>query len=123
MLDNARPAPTERLSYADALSKLEEHVGERCQFGLWAGDPPVLIDGVIEVRAQEVMWYSGELVRRTPPLDGTSSMFSIGGRMGPSFFLPPLPGVINERESGLDFELADGLTLRVAWPGPSGQAV
>ncbi len=122
MLDNARTV-AETLTYAEALSKIEEHLGQRCQFGLWAGAAPVLVDGVIEVRGEEVMWMQGELVRETPPLDGNSSRFSIGGRLGSSFFLPPLPGVIKERDHGLDFELTDGLTLRIAWPGPSGKAV
>lgn len=50
-----------------------------------------------------------------------SALYAIGGGGGPAWSLPPeLPGTIREREHGLDFELGVGLTLRVAWPGPSG---
>lgn len=34
------------------------------------------------------------------------------------FSLPELPGTIRESNNGLDFDLTDGLTLRIAWADP-----
>ena len=36
--------------------------------------------------------------------------------------LPPLPGAIKERGDGIDFDLTEGLTLRMAWPAEEGEA-
>jgi hypothetical protein len=110
----------ETLSREEALARLEQHIGERCQFGLWAGPPPVRVEGGIEVPGEEVLWVDGKLdvIHRSPEADA-SPLYCIGG-LSFSFLLPPLPGTISERDHGLDFELTDGLTLRLAWPGPSG---
>jgi hypothetical protein len=76
----------------------------------------VLVDDVVEVRGEDVIWIHGRLERLTPPLTlGGSPLYRIGGAT--TFPLPPLPGTIRERDNGLDFELTDGLTLRVAWYG------
>lgn len=108
------------LTREEALARLDEHIGERCEFGLWAGPPPVLVDGAIEVPGEEIVWVHGKLdvIHRSPEA-GDSPLYCIGAASF-SFKLPRLPGTISERDHGLDLELTDGLTLRLAWPGPSG---
>jgi hypothetical protein len=104
----------------EALVMLEEHVGQKCEFGLWAGPPPVRVGGGIQVPGQEIMWVNGKLgVIQRWPEPGTSPLYCIGSASF-TFRLPPLPGTISERDHGLDFELIDGVTLRVAWPGSDG---
>lgn len=109
------------LGHEAAREKLEAHAGEQCQFGLWAGPAPVLVDDHIEVPSDAVLWVHGRLEVMTAELKpGHGPLYSVGGFC---FCLPPLPGTITERACGLDFALTEGLTLRVAWPGRDGHPV
>jgi len=107
------------LTREEALMLLHDHWEEECYLALWALVPDELggAVGVIE--------FHGLLTNPLGPEDAADlpgetrdimgALYMIGGH---PFTLPALPGAIWERDHGLDFELTDGLTLRIGWARP-----
>jgi hypothetical protein len=91
---------------------VQEHLGEECEIGLWArnDDDPSC--------PNDVFWINSILTQKHGQLEQhRSPIYSVGSF---KFTLPPLPGAIRERNNGLNFELTEGVILRLAWPGPAG---
>jgi hypothetical protein len=110
------------LTREQALLLLHDHLGERIYFGLRVNvdatdDMPGGSHPVIELHGELTHPVEGgvELAEASVP-DTTREIFGYVYKVGEQpVCLPPLPGTIAYHGHGLDFELTDGLTLRVAW--------
>jgi hypothetical protein len=101
------------LTHKQARLRLHDHVGENVYAGLqvWG-----------ESGLSEVFSLHGTLRHplgeqpatpiRADTRDIFGSVYMLGDR---SFLLPELPGTITETNDGIEFELTDGLVLRIAW--------
>ncbi len=103
----------EILTHEQARLRLHDHVGENVYAGLQARG---------ESGTSEVFSLHGRLShplgeRPGEPIpadtrDVFGSVYVIGDQ---SLLLPSLPGTITEANDGIEFELTDGLVLRIAW--------
>jgi hypothetical protein len=101
------------LTHEQARLRLHDHVGENVYAGLQARG---------ESGTSEVFSLHGRLrhplgERPGEPIptetrDVFGSAYVIGDQ---SLMLPSLPGTITEANEGVEFELTDGLVLRIAW--------
>lgn len=104
----------ETLTHEQALALIDERIGEEVYVGfLYASDSET--DGL-----QPVQHFQGKLENplnpRPPRLDREHGFYGIGVS---SFGLPPLTGTVHLRDNGIDFRVADGAMIRVAWRGSS----
>jgi hypothetical protein len=103
------------LTHEQARLRLHDHVGENVYAGLQVRG---------ESGTSEVFSLHGRLrhplgERPGEPIptearDVFGSAYLIGDQ---SLMLPSLPGTITEANEGVEFELTDGLVLRIAWAG------
>jgi hypothetical protein len=101
------------LTHEQARLRLHDHVGENVYAGLQARG---------ESGTSEVFSLHGRLRHPlgerpggpipTETRDVFGSAYVIGDQ---SLMLPSLPGTITEANEGVEFELTDGLVLRIAW--------
>jgi hypothetical protein len=110
------------LTHGEARMRLNDHIGERAYFGLRVssdgGDRPAGSFPVIELHGRLGRpWKAGTLREVVPDRDREifGAVYKVGEQ---PFSLPELPGTIRESNNGLDFELTDDLTLRIAWADP-----
>jgi hypothetical protein len=106
---------SDTLTRDQALALVNDHIGEPVYVGLrMVGS---------EGGSYKVFVFQGDLQHQ--PLSGIGSTHPLAATLRENFAvymvgdhflgLPPLPGTIRENENGLDFELTDGLILRVQW--------
>jgi hypothetical protein len=105
------------ITHDEALRLIDEHIGDRVYFGFLVaradneGEDPA-----------PIMHFIGELknpVEPKPPrLSPHDGLYEVGGVYG-QFRLATMPGTVHLRDSGIDFQPADGVMIRVAWPGSS----
>jgi hypothetical protein len=104
------------ITHAEALRLIDEHIGEKVYFGVLVargddqGDDPVPILDVVGK-------LGNPLEPKPPRLNPDDGLYRVGGHMGDWLRLAPMTGTVHLRDSGIDFRLADGVTVRVAWPG------
>jgi hypothetical protein len=106
------------LTREEALMLLHDHWEDECYLALWAEAPSGQGTlGVIELRGPltNTLGIRGAASRPDETRDIMGTLYMIGGH---PFMLPALPGTIRERDNGLDFELTDGLKLRIGWTTP-----
>ncbi len=102
------------VTHDEALKMIDEHLGDKCYVGLLverhdrehAENPVPVFHLIAEL--------GNKLAPKPPRLDPGAGLYDVGTD---SFHLPPLAGTIRARDNGLDFELADTVTLRIAWRG------
>jgi hypothetical protein len=104
----------ETLTHEQALTLIDEHIGEEVYVGfLYASDTET--DGL-----QPVQHFQGKLENpmdpRPPRLDRGHGFYGIGAS---SFGLSPMKGTVHLRDNGIDFRVADGAMIRIAWRGSS----
>jgi hypothetical protein len=102
------------LDHEEALRRIDAHLGECVFFGIIVRRVPGMDYD------SEIVMVSGELnsdLPVQPPRVGSDvGDYNVGsGMSGWGFRLPPMPGRILERESGLNFEVSEHLVIRVAW--------
>ncbi len=107
------------LTHEQALMMLNGHVGETVSVWLTMERP--VGDGF---ERSGIMRMAGELGHipavgasgsaATVLEDALSVTYTIDGK---ALVLPPLPGTIRAHEFGLEWVLAEGLTLRINWRG------
>jgi hypothetical protein len=81
------------------------------------GGPFVIVQPMIGVLGKMALGLSEgdvgpEMIVRAQQSIGP--MYTVGGRV---LILPPLPGIVRRYEMGLEWVLAEGLTLRINWGG------
>jgi hypothetical protein len=95
------------LTHEQALTMLNDHLDEEVFVGLTMSSP----SGDFSV--MRMAGALGKLmVGETPSRDA----YTVGGE---AFMLPPLPGTVSGSEMGLEWRLAEGLTLRINWGNPA----
>jgi hypothetical protein len=104
----------ETLTHEQALALIDGRIGEEVYVGfLYASD-----SGTDDL--QPVQHFQGKLENpldpRPPRLDGGHGFYEIGMN---SFGLPPMTGTVHLRDNGIDFQVADGAMIRIAWRGSS----
>lgn len=101
------------LDHEEALRRIDEQLGERVYFGVIVRRTDTAYrGGIVETSAP----LDTSLMERPPRLGQGVGFYSFGSL---DVCLPPMPGVIREHDHGLNFELADGVVIRVAWrPAP-----
>jgi hypothetical protein len=108
-------ADGEARTHEQACAMIDAHIGE--PVGL---DLRVTSDAGRElpIGSFTVVGFSGPLTRHgaIPIGEPEVPIYGVGNEH--SFCLPQLPGTIRENMNGLDFELTDGLTLRIAFHDP-----
>ena len=114
----------ENLTHDQALMRLNGHVGET--ISVWLTMERPLGDGLERFG---IMRMAGELGHvpgvgasgsaATVLEDALSITYTIDGKV---LLLPLLPGVIKAYELGLEWVLAEGLTLRIIWGRASEQS-
>lgn len=115
------------LTREQALLMLNDHIGEQVYCGLRVSidatdDMPAGSHGVIELHGL-LAHTVGPQTEGPLPDDTTREIFGYLYKVDEQpVSLPPLPGTISYNGNGLDFALADGLTLRIAWTAPEGDA-
>ena len=108
------------LTYEQALMMFNDHLGE--DVSVWVsmdspGGPFVIVHPMIGVLGKTALGESDgevdpEAVTRIK--QSVDPMYTVGGH---SLMLPPLPGSVRPYEMGLEWVLAEGLTLRINWGG------
>jgi hypothetical protein len=113
------------ITRGQAMMMLHDHLGEDVYVGLWTGGDgtDVTLAGQVEVLSMR-----GTLGHRQSPDDLAGApalpdrtretfgyLYTVGDR---HIVLAPLPGTITEGGNGLNFELTEGLRLRIAWKAP-----
>ncbi len=123
----------ETITYEEARLRLHDHIGEHIYFGLWSAG---------EVSQTEIISLHGTL---THPVEASADLADANlpaetrdtfgatytvepdaaaraAGTGRGFLnLPPLPGTITETDNGLNFDIAEGVRLRIAWRGTRGR--
>jgi hypothetical protein len=107
------------LTHEQALPMLNEHLGE--EVGVWLSmrGPsdealgPFSVTRRIGTLGHGPLGPSGNDPTALTFRDTFAFMYTIDGE---ALMLPPLPGTVSETALGLEWRLADGLTLRINWP-------
>jgi hypothetical protein len=110
------------LTHDEALLMLNDHVGE--EISVWLtmqgeGGPWNVLPPFTGELGKLVLGSSGGVEAPTHAAVARAQstigpMYAVGGQ---PLTLPPLPGVIRRYEMGLEWKLAEGLTLRINWGG------
>jgi hypothetical protein len=108
------------LTHERALMMLNDHLEQ--EVSVWLsmdspGGPFKIVPPMIGVLGKTALGESdGDLDPETitRAKQTVDPMYTVGGR---SLILPPLPGVVRPYEMGLEWVLAEGLTLRINWGG------
>jgi hypothetical protein len=104
----------EIISHAEALRLIDERTGERVYFGVLVaraddlGDDPIPVEHVVGP-------LRNPLDPIPPWVSPDDAIYQVGG--GSRFRLAPMTGTIHLRDNGVDFRVAETVTLRVAWRG------
>lgn len=110
----------ETITRGQAMMMLHDHLGEDVYVGLWTGGDGAGQVEVLSMRGPLAHRQSADDLAGAPGLpDETRETFGYLYTVGDQHIvLAPLPGSITEGGNGLNFELADGLRLRIAWKAP-----
>ena len=115
---------SENLTHDQALIRLNGHVGETVSVWLTMERP--MGDGSGRFGIMRMVGELGHLPSvgdigpaATALKDALSITYTIDGK---ALLLPPLPGVIKAYDLGLEWVLAEGLTLRIVWGRASEQS-
>jgi hypothetical protein len=105
----------ERISHAQALDLIEEHLGEEVYVGfLVARADSGEIEPVDAVQGN----LKNSLDPRPPRLEPDIGFYAIG-RVSNNYCFAPMAGTVHLRDNGIDFRIADTALIRVAWRGSS----
>ena len=120
MRDNRNVAPEPvSVSHAEALRLIDERLGERAYLGIRVA----LAEGASKDRAVSFVETHGRLsnpLAHDPPrLDPDVGYYAFGSAASEAYPFPPMAGTIRLRDHGLDFLVAEGVSIRVAWRGSS----
>lgn len=104
-----------RITHAEALELIEEHMGEKVYFGflVCSANPT---DGSVPVE-HVIGELRNPLEPKPPRLEGEKALYRLGVGAGAWFGLSPMIGTVHLRENGIGFRVAEGVTIRVAWRG------
>jgi hypothetical protein len=102
------------ISHAEALRLIDEQIGEKVYVGFLVaraepGDPEGPTPFVHSIGSLE-----NQLAPKPPRLDPNVGYYQLGSE---SFCFPPMAGTIHLRDNGVDFRVADTVSIRVAWRG------
>jgi hypothetical protein len=109
------------LTYDEALFMLNDHLGKEvsvCFSMTGQGGPWPILPPLIAELGKRSLGRRGR--RDVPPAavtrikESVDPLYTVGGQ---PLSLPPLPGEIRPYEFGLEWVLAEGLTLRINWGG------
>jgi hypothetical protein len=107
------------ITHAEALRLIDEHIGEKVYLALLVtrGEPdhpenPVPV-------FHKIGPLDNPLAPKPPRLQPDEGLYQVGGHMGESFHFAPMTGTVHLKDHGVDFRVADGVTMRVAWRGSS----
>jgi hypothetical protein len=105
------------ITHAEALRLIEEHMGDKVYLGiLVAADPAEDAEDPVDV-ISVIGRLDNPLAPKPPRLEGDKALYSIGGGLFPMFHLHPMTGTICPRDNGVDFRVAEGVSIRIAWRG------
>jgi len=106
------------IDHEEALRRVDAQLGQRVVFGIIVRRGPGMDHdaGIVMVQGP----LDTDLTQRPPRLNPSVGYYRVGpGMYGFNFVLPPMPGAIRERDSGLNFEVSEDVVIRVAWsPAP-----
>jgi hypothetical protein len=104
------------ISHVEALRLIDARVGERVYFGFLVARGENLGDD--QVPAVHVLGeLDNPLAPEPPRLEPDIGFYRVGGEAGECFRLGPMAGSVHLRDEGVDFRIADSVTIRVAWCG------
>lgn len=115
MATREAPLAEEKITHAQALDLIEEHLGENVYVGFHfspANDPAGKMGFVHAVVGE----LSNALEPRPPRLDPEVGYYQIGTD---AYGFSPIAGAVYLRDNGIDFRAADTALIRVAWRGSS----
>jgi hypothetical protein len=108
------------LTHEQALMMLNDRIGK--EVSVWlsmegTGGPWVIVQPMLGVLGKTTLGTSDggvahEGVERAK--QSIDPQYTVGGKV---LQLPPLPGIVRPYEMGLEWVLAEGLTLRINWGG------
>jgi hypothetical protein len=107
------------ITHAEALRLIDEQIGERVYLGLFVAR------GASEWRDEEdpipfihlVARLENPFAPKPPRLDADVGYYGFGRGGVDSYSFAPMAGTIHLRDNGLDFRIADGVSIRIAWRG------
>lgn len=103
-----------KVSHAQALDLIEEHLGEQVYFGF------LVASGDGEGQLVPIEHRRGALINPLEPdpprLEPDQGLYSIGTADN-AYHLPPLSGTVHLRDNGIDFRVAETALIRIAWRG------
>ena len=102
------------ITHAEALRLIDEQIGKQVYVGFLVGradpeDPEGPTPFVHRIGALKNL-----LAPKPPRLDPDVGYYELGSE---SFCFPPMAGTIHLRDNGVDFRVADTVSIRVAWRG------
>jgi hypothetical protein len=107
------------IKHDEALRLIDEHIGEKVYFAVLVGrndqegDDPIPV-----VHVMGELAYALEPEVRERGIAG-DTVYTVGGPMSPWYRLAPMTGSVHVRDNGIDFQLSDDVTIRLAWRGSS----
>jgi hypothetical protein len=102
------------ITHAEALRLIDEQLGERVYVGfLVARADPDDPEGPTPF-VHRLGPLKNRLAPKPPRLEPDVGFYELGSE---AFCFPPLTGTIHLRDNGIDFRVADTVSIRVAWRG------
>lgn len=106
------------ITHEEALRLIDEQLGERVHISIFV---PRAGSESGQEGSTPFVYKSGRLgnplVGRPPRLEPDVGYYGFGREAADAFPFPPLAGTIQLRDSGIDFLLPGGSSIRVAWRG------
>jgi hypothetical protein len=106
------------ITHAEALRLIDEHVGDKKVYLALlvkrgdADHPDPTVPFFHRIGPLE-----NPLEPKPPRLEPDHGAYKMGGLMGEMFYFAPMTGTVHSRDNGVDFRVADGVTIRIAWRG------
>jgi hypothetical protein len=102
------------ITHTEALRLIDEQIGEKVYVGfLVARAEPDDPEGPTPF-VHRIGPLQNLLAPKPPRLDPDVGFYGLGNE---SFCFPPMTGTIHLRDNGVDFRVADTVSIRVAWRG------
>jgi hypothetical protein len=108
------------ITHAEALRLIDEQIGERVYLGVLLAPPEAGSDDSEAIRFVERQGrLSNPLAPRPPRTETNVGLYGFGREGIDSYPFPPMAETIQLRDNGIDFLLAGGSSIRIAWRGSS----
>lgn len=102
------------ITHTEALRLIDEQIGKDVYVGfLVARTEPDDPEGPTPF-VHRIGPLENQLAPKPPRLDPGVGFYQLGSE---SFCFPPMTGTIHLRDNGVDFRVADTVSIRVAWRG------